>query len=96
MPGVARANDIGSGHGCWPSRPNSGWSGDVFVNGRGVHRQGDGWQVHCCPPIPECHASTLQAGSPDVITNGKQTGRCGDPVACGSTVATCSGNVFAD
>jgi len=37
----------------------------------------------------------LAAGSSTVYTNGKQQGRCGDPVACGSTVATCSEDTFA-
>jgi len=47
MPGVARENDVCSGHGCYPSRANTQWSSDVFVNGRGVHRQGDSWATHC-------------------------------------------------
>lgn len=47
MPGVARANDVCSGHGCYPSRANIEWSSDVFVNGRGVHREGDAWGSHC-------------------------------------------------
>ncbi|MBR1602594.1 MAG: PAAR domain-containing protein [Synergistaceae bacterium] len=36
----------------------------------------------------------MAAGSGSVYINGKQAGRIGDPVACGSTVATGSGNVF--
>lgn len=47
MPGVAREQDICTGHGCYPPRPNSQWSLDTFVNGRGVHRQSDSWEVHC-------------------------------------------------
>jgi len=91
VPGVCRENDVCTGHGCWPSRPNSEWSTNVFVNGRGVHRQGDGWQVHCCPP---CHAGNLASGSSTVYVNGKQMGRIGDPVDCGSFVQTGSGDVF--
>jgi uncharacterized Zn-binding protein involved in type VI secretion len=30
-----------------------------------------------------------------VFVNGKQLGRIGDPVACGSAIASGSGNVFA-
>lgn len=37
----------------------------------------------------------MASGSTTVFTNGKQTGRCGDPVSCGSTVATCSSDTFA-
>ncbi|QIG71350.1 PAAR repeat-containing protein [Rhizobium phage RHph_TM39] len=94
MPGAARLADICTGHGCWPPRANSSASSDVFINGRGAHRQGDTWLPHTCPDIPETHASVLASGSSTVYTNGKQQGRIGDPVACGSTVATGSGNVI--
>lgn len=95
MPAVTRLGDMGSGHGCWPPRPNTEGSADVFVNGLPVHRQGDAWAAHTCPPIPETHASVLASGSSTVFANGKQVGRIGDPVACGSSVATGSENVFA-
>lgn len=72
-----------------------GGSSDVFVNGIAVHRQGDGWAAHTCPDIPETHASVLASGSSTVYVNRKQIGRVGDPVACGSSVATGSSNVFA-
>jgi len=94
MPGVARLGDVCTGHGPWPPRPNNGASGDVFVNGIPVHRQGDGWAVHCNPE-PQCHGSALAAGSSTVYVNGLQVGRIGDPVACGSSVASGSGDVFA-
>jgi len=87
--------DSGSGHGCWPPRPSTGGSGDVFVNGIAVHRAGDAWAPHTCPAIPETHASALAAGSSTVFANGQQVGRVGDPVACGSSVVAGSGNVFA-
>lgn len=90
MPGVARLNDIGSGHGPCPPRPNIQASSNVIVNGRGAHRQSDAWAIHCK------HGSVLAAGSPNVIVNNKQIGRCNDPVACGSVVATCSSNVIAN
>jgi hypothetical protein len=49
--------------------------------------------VHnCCPP--PCHDSNLCAGSPTVFANGLQQGRIGDPVCCGSKVATGSPNHF--
>lgn len=96
MPGAARLNDTCTGHGCWPPRANSEASPDVFINGRGAHRQGDGWAAHTCPVIPETHDSTLAAGSPTVFVNGRPLGRIGDPVACGSAVATGSDNVLVD
>jgi uncharacterized Zn-binding protein involved in type VI secretion len=95
MPSVTRLGDACTGHGCWPPRPSTGASPDVFVNGLAAHRQGDTWAAHTCPAIPETHASVLAGGSSTVYVNGKQIGRIGDPVACGSSVAAGSGNVFA-
>lgn len=65
----------------------------MTVNAIPWHRQGDAWAAHTCPDIPETHASVLAAGSSTVTINGKQAGRIGDPVACGSSVATGSGDV---
>ena len=95
MPAVTRLGDSCTGHGCWPPRPSTGASPNVNVNGIPAHRQGDGWAAHTCPAIPETHASVLAAGSSTVYVNGRQLGRIGDPVACGSSVATGSGDVFA-
>ena len=95
MPAVTRLGDLCTGHGCWPPRPSNGASPDVFVNGIAAHRQGDGWAAHTCPAIPQTHASTLGSGSSSVFANGKQIGRIGDPVACGSSVAVGSEDVFA-
>lgn len=95
MPAVSRLGDNCTGHGCWPPRPSTGASPNVRVNGIAAHRQGDAWAPHTCPTIPETHASVLAAGSATVRVNGKQLARIGDPVACGSTVAQGSANVFA-
>lgn len=95
MPAVTRLGDIDTGHGCWPPRASTGGSGSVFINGIAAHRQGDAWAAHTCPSIPETHASALAAGSSTVFANSKQLARIGDPVACGSTVAAGSGDVFA-
>jgi len=94
MPAVTRLGDTCTGHGAYPPRNNTGASGNIFVNGIGVHRKGDGWAVHC-NPRPSCHGSVLGGGSSTVYANGKPIGRIGDPVACGSAVASGSGNVFA-
>jgi len=96
VPAVARKGDVGTGHGCWPPRSNDQGSSNVFVNGIPIHRQSDHWASHTCPPIPETHDSVLASGSSTVFANGKQVGRIGDPVACGSAVAQGSSNVFAN
>ena len=94
MPAVTRQGDMGTGHGAFPPRTSTSGSGDVFVNGISAHRQGDAWAVHC-DPTPTCHGSVLASGSSTVYCNGQQLGRVGDPVACGSFVASGSPNVFA-
>ena len=94
MPPAARLNDICTGHDDWPPRPNVQGSPNVFVNNRNWHRQGDSWEVHCNPEMI-CHAGVLASGSSTVFVNKKQAGRIGDPVSCGSSVATGSENVFA-
>ncbi len=93
MPAVTRLGDSGTGHGCFPSRNSTSGSPNVFVNSIPAHRQGDSWAVHCCGPV--CHGGSLASGSSTVYVNSKELGRIGDPVDCGSTVATGSPNVFA-
>jgi uncharacterized Zn-binding protein involved in type VI secretion len=96
MPGVVRLGDICTGHGCWPPRANSSASNNVFANSRGAHRVGDSWAAHTCPDIPETHGSTQATGSPTVFVNGRAWARIGDSIACGSSNATGSDNVFAN
>ena len=93
MPAVARIADKCTGHGCYPPRPNDEGSGNVFINGKPVHRAGDYWLPHGCGDCTP-HSSVLASGSSSVYVNGKQMGRIGDPVACGAKVAQGSGNVF--
>lgn len=92
---VVRLSDTCTGHGCWPPRPNVQASPNVLVNGRGAHRVGDAWAAHTCPAIPETHASVQATGSSTVFVNGKALARVGDSIACGSSNATGSSNVFA-
>lgn len=94
MPSATRLGDNCTGHDGFPPRTNNSASSNVFINGKGAHRQGDGWSTHC-DPSPSCHASSLASGSSSVFVNGKQLGRIGDPIACGSSIASGSGNVFA-
>jgi uncharacterized Zn-binding protein involved in type VI secretion len=92
MPPAVRLADVCTGHGCFGSRPNGQGSPNVFINGKPAHRKGDLWNYHCCPP--PCHASTACKGSPNVFTNNLDQERVGDPVCCGSKMATGSPNVF--
>lgn len=92
MPAACRLGDFCSGHSCWPPRNNYEASVNVFLNGLGWHRQGDGWVVHCCGK--KCHDGHLSMGSPSVYVNGLQAGRIGDPISCGSVIIQGSGNVY--
>ena len=94
MPAVTRLGDLCGGHGAFPPRTSTSASSNVFINGIGAHRKGDSWSVHC-DPSPSCHAGALADGSATVFVNGLPLGRIGDPVDCGSSVATGSPNVFA-
>lgn len=97
MPSIVRLGDTCSGHGCFPPRNNDQGSPNVFINGIPAHRLGDHWTVHCClPPGTPCHDSSMGAGSPNVFINGLPAARLGDAVACGSTAAGGSPNVFAN
>lgn len=93
MPSVARLTDTCTGHACWPPRPNTQGSPNVFVNGRPVHRQSDSWAPHTCGD--NTHGGNLSSGSSTVFANGLSVGRIGDPVSCGSAVSVGSPNVFA-
>ncbi len=95
MAAAARKGDMCSGHGCWPPRASTSGSPNVFINGKPALRVGDSWAAHTCPSIPETHASTQAGGSSTVFVNGRGLARIGDAVACGSSVASGSTNVFA-
>lgn len=90
--GAVRLGDLCSGHGCWPARPNTAASQNVFVNGLGWHRLGDAWAEHCC--YDDCHGGSAASGSQTVFVNGLPACRIGDAVSCGSTMVNGSINVF--
>lgn len=94
MPAVTLLSDVCSGHDCYPSRQNDTASSDVFIEGRGIHRQTDHWASHCCPN-QGCHDSILAVGSTSVFINGLGCGRVGDLIECGSIVSTGAITVFA-
>lgn len=93
MAGVVRKNDLCSGHGCFPPRPNIQGSPNIWANNIQVHRQGDTWSSHTCGGT---HASILAVGSPNVFANNKPVGRKNDAIACGSICMIASSNVFAN
>jgi uncharacterized Zn-binding protein involved in type VI secretion len=51
---------------------------------------------HCdsCDDKHPCHVSMSIQGSSQVYVNSRQLMRVGDPVACGSSIATGSTNVY--
>jgi len=94
MPGVTLLSDLCTGHDCFPPRVNDTSSLNVFVEGRGIHRQSDHWATHSCPDQGS-HDSVLAVGSTTVFINGLGCGRIGDMIECGSMVLTGSSTVFA-
>ncbi len=96
MPAVTRIGDSDVPHCTGMSR--AGGSGNVFVNGIGVSRQGDSNTPHLLPPnIPPCpgHSASISSGSSTVKVNGKGCGRVGDGISGCTSVAAGSSNVFA-
>lgn len=93
MAGCAYISSVSTGHGSWPSRVTAEGSPNVLVNGKGVHRLGDNWPVHC-NSLGECHAGSTSKASATVLVNGKGAARIGDSISCGGNIATGSGNVL--
>lgn len=87
---AARKGDMDSGHGCYSPRKNNTGSDNVFINGRGAHRQGDAWMKHCCNG---CHTGVTSGGSSSVFINGRPAARITDAVSCGGVIITGSSNV---
>jgi len=92
MPPAHRQSDICSGHGCWPPRPTSSYASTTYANNLLIHRQGDGYSVHCCPP--PCHSGSGSSGSSTVIIENQPARRIGDAVSCGGVAAVGSPNVI--
>ena len=94
MPAIVRLGDLCTGHGCWPSRPNSSASPNVYIGGLPAHRKGDSWTPHCCGP--SCHGGVTSSGSSTIMVNNKPVARVGDPVSCGSTILTGYNGIIID
>jgi uncharacterized Zn-binding protein involved in type VI secretion len=98
MPPVARIGDsIATGHGCDGTTTLTGPSGNVFVNNKGVERQGDPTVSHRISGR-NCsvrHAAAINAGSGNVFVNNKPIARIGDSADAGS-ITSGSPNVIAN
>ena len=94
MPAVTRIGDADAAHCSGMTRAVG--SGNVFVNGIGVSRQGDNNTGHLlpAPPCPS-HSAPIASGSSTVKVNSKGCGRVGDGITGCTSVAAGSTNVFA-
>jgi len=94
MPAVTRVGDTDVAHCSGMVRAVG--SGNVFVNGIPVSRQGDVNTGHLLPGSPcPSHSAPIAAGSSTVKVNGKGAGRVGDAISGCTSVAEGSPNVFA-
>lgn len=93
MPAATRLGDSDTGHDICPPRGLASASPDVIINGRGAGRQSDNYPPHSCIDHAP-HGGVIASGSSTVYINGLQSGRVGDPVSCGGSVAVGSSNVF--
>ena len=94
MPAVTRIGDADVAHCSGMTRAVG--SGNVFVNGIGVSRQGDNNTGHLLPGVPcPSHSAPIASGSSTVKVNSKGCGRVGDGITGCTSVAAGSSNVFA-
>ena len=94
MPAVTRIGDADAAHCSGMTRAVG--SGNVFVNGIGVSRQGDNNTGHKLPGVPcPSHSAPIASGSSTVKVNGVGWGRVGDGISGCTSVAAGSSNVFA-
>ena len=94
MPAVTRVGDADAAHCSGMVRAQG--SGNVFVNGIALSRQGDKNTTHLLPGSPcPSHAAPIASGSGSVFVNGKGAGRVGDALSGCTSVAAGSSNVFA-
>lgn len=95
MPAVTRIGDADVAHCSGMTR--AAGSGNVFVNGIAVSRQGDVNTGHLLPGGRSCpsHAAPIATGSTTVFINNVGCGRVGDAIAGCTSVAAGSSNVFA-
>lgn len=91
-PVIRLGQDLSTGHnGNFPVVA-VGASGNVFVNGMGVVRDGDPYQPHWRREDRRPHTGYATSGS-TVFVNGKPAQRAGDSNTCGDTADNGSKNV---
>lgn len=95
---AARVGDLCSGHDGFRPKPFIQGSGNVFVNGKPLVREGDTRDVHISGSSSHSSAVPIGHGSSTVKVNGLGAVRIGDHVDqdpnCLSFAAQGSGNVF--
>lgn len=70
-------------------------SNNVFIKGKGVHREGDTNEPHS--HCPGDYSTTINSFSPNVFANNKRVARQGDTYTCGAFVETVNqDSVFAN
>lgn len=89
MAAVTRIGDLCTGHDIFPPRALISGSIDYIVCGKGAGRVGDILVTHIAvPPILPPHDGAISAGQPSFLVNGLPIARVGDPVSCGSFMAS--------
>jgi uncharacterized Zn-binding protein involved in type VI secretion len=91
-PPVHRISDLCSGHDCFPPRPSTSGSNNVFVNSLAWHRKGDAYAAHTCGD--NTHRAVSVRGSAGVYVNSRSAVRVSDALSCGSVAARGSPNVY--
>ena len=80
-----------------PKPGGLGYSPDVFVNGREVHRNGDEFVEHTAPllPPPPPHSDKLaDVSNPRILVNGKMIAKQGADLVPGGKVLFGSHSVY--
>ena len=91
---VTRQTDEGTGHGAHPPTNNSEGSETVFIDGKGVHTDGQARTTHRKPgDRPEAHIGKTNATSETVYIEGKAIARVSDPVSKKSGSGSCSSKI---
>lgn len=90
MGAAVRIHDICSGHDCYPPRPVTQGSSDVFIEKRGAVNNSHLWKEHSCH---DTHPG-FGASSAQVYVNGNNAMAVGQPINCGSCAMTGASTVF--
>jgi uncharacterized Zn-binding protein involved in type VI secretion len=93
MAAATRQGDCCTGHDACSPTSLVGCSPDVFINGKGAGRVGDGYAPHGCVAHPS-HSDHISSGSSTVFINGIPAARIGDAVTLAGSVRDGSSNVF--